>query len=72
MLNVCPNCGEYRADKIIDVTGPFAICPICEHKHPFRYLPLLIIGGASCTGKTAVLNKLIGDIEEAVLYHLAA
>ena len=32
MLNVCVNCGIYRADKIIDPSGPYAICPACDHK----------------------------------------
>ena len=46
MFNVCDNCGLYRADKIIDPAGPYAICPECGHKHTFRYLPLLIVAGA--------------------------
>ena len=67
MFNVCAACGLYRADKIIDPSGPDAICPVCGHRHPFRSLPLMLVSGASGTGKTTVCQKLIGQISEAVL-----
>jgi len=67
MLNVCDRCGEYRADKLIDPAGPYAICPICGHKHPFLRLPLLVVGGASGTGKSAVCRNLLGTLPEVVL-----
>ncbi len=40
MFNVCPNCGEYAVEKIIDNSGPYAICPHCHHAHPFLMQPL--------------------------------
>jgi 2-phosphoglycerate kinase len=67
MINVCYNCGENRVDKTIDPSGPFAVCPLCGHKHPFLQLPLLIVAGASGTGKSAVCQKLLGRLTEAVL-----
>lgn len=67
MLNVCFKCGSYRADKIIDPTGPYAICPECGHPHPFLYQPLLIISGASGTGKSTVCHHLVGHYQDAVL-----
>lgn len=67
MLNVCFKCGSYRADKIIDPTGPYAICPECGHSHPFLYLPLMIISGASGTGKSSVCNHLVGHYQDAVV-----
>ena len=67
MLNVCHKCGLYRADKIIDPAGPYAICPECGHQHLFRQLPLLIVSGASGSGKSAACNLLLGRITEAVL-----
>jgi uridine kinase len=67
MMNVCYHCGEYRADKDIDPNGPFAVCPLCGHKHAFLQLPLLIVSGASGAGKTAVCRALLGQIQEAVL-----
>ncbi len=67
MLNVCHHCGLYRADKVIDPVGPFAICPECGHQHPFRHLPLLIVSGASGAGKSAVCNHLLGQFTQAIL-----
>jgi len=67
MMNVCFQCGMYHADKMIDPTGPFAICPECGYKHPFQQLPLLIVSGASGTGKTTVCQHLLGQVTQAVL-----
>lgn len=67
MMNVCKHCGMYRADKTIDPTGPYAICPECGHAHQFRQMPLLIVSGASGTGKTTVCDRLIGVYQDAVL-----
>lgn len=67
MFNVCHQCGLYRADKTIDPAGPYAICPECGHKHAFRYPPLLIVSGASGTGKSTVCNALVGRFTGAVL-----
>jgi hypothetical protein len=67
MLNVCFKCGIYRADKTIDPTGPYAVCPECGHPHPFLYQPLLIISGASGTGKSTVCHRLVGQYQDAVL-----
>ena len=67
MFNVCYRCGEYRADKEIDPAGPSAVCPVCGHRHPFRRLPLLIVGGASGAGKSTVLQALAGTVQQAIL-----
>jgi hypothetical protein len=67
MFNVCHHCGLYRADKIIDPSGPYAICPECGHKHPFRRLPLLIVSGASGAGKSSVCQALLGKLENVIL-----
>lgn len=67
MMNVCFQCGMYHADKRIDSTGPFAICPECGHKHPFKQLPLLIVSGASGTGKSTVCHQLAGHVTQAVV-----
>lgn len=66
-MNVCHQCGIYRADKLIEPSGPFAICPECGYKHPFRQLPLLIVSGASGAGKTTVCQHLSGKVTQAVL-----
>lgn len=75
MFNVCYTCGEYHADKrvvpLAQETGwADAICPTCGHRHRFRYLPLLIISGASGTGKSTICQRLAGEVSEAVLLEL--
>lgn len=67
MFNVCHQCGLYRADKTIDPSGPYAVCPQCGHQHPFRQLPLLIVSGASGAGKSTICNMLLGKAEAVVL-----
>jgi len=57
----------YRADKVIDPSGPYAVCPECGYPHPFLYLPLMVVSGASGTGKSTLCNHLMGKVEGAVL-----
>jgi hypothetical protein len=67
MFNVCFQCGLYRNDKIIDPAGPYAICPECGFKHRFLQLPLMIVSGASCAGKSTVCRNLISKENRVVL-----
>lgn len=67
MFNVCYNCGLYHADKQVDYDLSVALCPACNFRHPITILPLFIVGGASGTGKSTVLPKLVGTIDEVVL-----
>lgn len=67
MFNVCHQCGLYRRDKLIDLTGPYAVCPECGHRHPFRRLPLLLVAGPSAAGKSSVCHALVGNIDGVVL-----
>jgi hypothetical protein len=67
MYHVCWSCGSYRADKLIDPGGTAAICPDCGFAHPFRPLPLLLVGGASGSGKSALSQRLLGAREDVVL-----
>jgi len=66
MFNVCHRCGIYRVDKFIDPAGPDAVCPECGHRHRFRQLPLFTIGGASGTGKSALLEVLASEVQNVV------
>ena len=66
-MNICHNCGEYRVDKTIDPKGPFAICPVCQHKHNFYQLPLLTVCGPSGAGKTTVCERITGKVDEVVI-----
>ncbi len=67
MWNVCWRCGLHRVDKVIEPAGPAAICPDCGFQHPFRQLPLLLVSGASGSGKSAVCRALLGQLPAAVL-----
>ncbi|WP_461255107.1 hypothetical protein [Treponema sp. R80B11-R83G3] len=67
MVNVCFQCGEYCAEKEVDITNNIAICPLCGYKNKFFSMPLFIVGGASGTGKSAVLKELIGNMDNVVL-----
>ncbi len=66
MFNVCPNCGIYDDEKIIDPRGPFAVCPHCGHHHRFRQLPLFVVTGASGAGKTTLALHLANILHECV------
>lgn len=67
MFNVCPNCGEYRADKIIVPDGAFAVCPVCGFQHKFVYLPLFVLTGASGAGKTTTGLALAAKAKDFVV-----
>ncbi len=67
LINVCFQCGQYHADKLIDPAGPYAICPACGYRHPFHQLPLLVISGASGSGKSTICQRLTGQVQEAIL-----
>ena len=67
MVNVCINCGEYCAEKEVDISNQSALCPLCGFNNKFVSMPLFIIGGASGTGKTTALNELIGKMDNVIL-----
>jgi hypothetical protein len=67
MFNVCPQCGAYAEEKIVDARGPFAICPVCGYAHRFERLPLFILTGASGAGKSAVGLALMSAQRECVI-----
>lgn len=67
MFNVCPQCGKYSVEKIIDSTGQNtanAICPFCHYAYPFLRQPLFIITGASCSGKSTACLGLVSRLRE--------
>lgn len=67
MFNTCARCGSYHADKTIDPAGPYAICPECGYRHPFRQLPLFVITGASGAGKSSVCTELAQHTDDVVV-----
>ncbi len=67
MFNVCPNCGDYRADKDIGPEGVHAICPNCRFRYKFIRLPLFILTGASGVGKSTVCLELAAKMKDVVV-----
>ena len=67
MVNICFQCGEYCAEKEVDINNNVVLCPLCGCKNKFISMPLFIVGGASGTGKSAVLKELIGNMDNVVL-----
>lgn len=65
MFNVCPHCGEYRADKVIE--GEYAVCPNCGFKHKFNRSPLFVLTGASGVGKTTACLALAARAKDFVV-----
>ena len=49
----------YRDDQIVDVERQLVTCAECGRSHPFRILPLFIVGGPSGAGKSTVLLELL-------------
>ena len=66
MFNICPQCGEDRADKTIEPEGPHAVCPNCNYRHKFVRLPLFVLTGASGVGKTATCIALAARVNDFV------
>ena len=66
MINCCVSCGAYCVDKEMAADGA-AICPKCGHRELRPRLPLLIVSGASCAGKSTVCHALTGALDDAVL-----
>ena len=67
MFNVCPNCGEYKPEKIVDSEGPYAVCPVCNYRHKFLRLPLFVLTGASGVGKTTTCLALTAKTNDLVV-----
>src|SRR5258708_36143273 len=67
MLNVCTNCGAYRARKAIVPDGVYAICPNCPFRHKVIRLPLFIVTGASGVGKSTVCVRLAAKMKDVVV-----
>jgi adenylate kinase family enzyme len=67
MFNICPNCGEYRADKVVVLEEGHAICPNCSFRSKFIRLPLFILTGASGVGKSTVCLELAARMKDAVV-----
>jgi len=58
MLDICPDCGNYEWDKIVENTGKIK-CPKCGHQWSFKTMPLFILTGCSGVGKTTTAQELL-------------
>ena len=58
MLHICPACGHYAPELVFDELRGAVVCPVCGNHTPFRRLPLFLITGASCAGKSALTREL--------------
>jgi chloramphenicol 3-O-phosphotransferase len=58
MINVCEKCGQYRNDKIVDKENNQIICPECGYKKTYKLLPLVMVSGASGSGKSTICSYL--------------
>ena len=75
MFNVCPGCGEYSTDKDVKAddgipTAAYAVCRACGRRHRFLRLPLFFLTGASGSGKTTVVVRLVREQSEAIVLDL--
>jgi gluconate kinase len=66
VFNVCPGCGIYSDEKLIDLEGPFAVCSHCGYRHGFVQLLLFILTGASGSGKSCICLELVARMSECV------
>ena len=67
MFNICQKCGEYRVDKTILADESVAVCPVCGFRQEFLMLPLFIVTGASCTGKSTVALEMAAKQDRVVV-----
>jgi broad-specificity NMP kinase len=63
VFNVCPECGAWGVERVIEGTGDgvasVAICETCGARIAFARRPLFVVTGASGTGKTTVCRELM-------------
>lgn len=72
MFNVCVECGSWTPAKTVlshsaNPQQAFAVCDQCQHHHPFAYLPLFIVTGASGSGKSTICQRLSGSMRKLVV-----
>lgn len=64
MFFVCPSCGEWSTER--PVQDSMVLCT-CGYRHPISRRPLLLVTGASGSGKSAIAVRLAGNFTHAVV-----
>ncbi len=65
MFLACPSCGEWSIERL--VADSMMVCD-CGYRHPIAFRPLLLVTGASGTGKTTIALRLAGTFTDAVVH----
>jgi hypothetical protein len=66
MFNVCTACGLSHVEPEFDGSSHL-VCSACGDRRPFRWLPLLLVGGPGGGGKSTVGSSLLGELTEVVV-----
>jgi len=61
---ICPGCGEWSEDRL--VVEAEVVCN-CGHRRAITRLPLLLVCGASGTGKSTLCQHLAGTLHQVVV-----
>lgn len=64
MFFICPGCGEWSNER--PVRGSMVVCD-CGYRYPISLRPLLLVTGASGSGKSTMAVRLAGVFTEAVV-----
>jgi broad-specificity NMP kinase len=68
-LQICVGCGDRFTNPVVAPDAAVLVCARCDHRQPFRRLPLFALTGPSGAGKSTVgrlLTPALGDLAVVV------